>query len=109
MKIRRILKPGAPGTKALLTKFGDRLVCVRYRYDEKQKRRYKTVEIILDEDDWNPPKKKSEIIGLKIDIDETDLQKQVKNVGGKWNRKQKVWEISIQKARALNLLDRRTS
>jgi hypothetical protein len=34
---------------------GDRLVCVRYRYDEQQKKRCKTVELIVEEDGWEPP------------------------------------------------------
>jgi hypothetical protein len=27
------LKPGQKGTKRLLAQYGDRLICVRYRYD----------------------------------------------------------------------------
>ncbi len=30
-----------------------KLVCVRYRYDAERKKRYKTVEIIVDEAPWN--------------------------------------------------------
>ena len=41
------LKPGQRGTKKLAAQYGDRLVCVRYRYDEKLKKRFKTVELIL--------------------------------------------------------------
>jgi len=32
--VRLILRPGQNGTKKLLEKYGDRLVSVRYRYDE---------------------------------------------------------------------------
>jgi hypothetical protein len=39
------LKPGKKGTKQLLTQYGDRLVCVRYRYDAQRKKRFKTVEL----------------------------------------------------------------
>jgi len=35
--------------------YGDQLVCVRYRYDAERKRRYKTVELIIDEVNWQPP------------------------------------------------------
>jgi hypothetical protein len=47
--------PGQPGTKALLKTYGDRLVCVRYRYDRAQRKRYKTVELIVEEAAWDPP------------------------------------------------------
>jgi hypothetical protein len=33
MRTRLHLKPGQKGTKQLLAQYGDRLVCVRYRYD----------------------------------------------------------------------------
>jgi hypothetical protein len=46
MKTRRKLLPGQPGTKQLVKLYGDRLVCVRYRYDCEQQRRIKTVELI---------------------------------------------------------------
>ena len=34
MEARLKLKPGQNGTKKLLARFGERLVCVRYRYDD---------------------------------------------------------------------------
>jgi hypothetical protein len=43
------LKPGQKGTKALLEQYGDKLLCVRYRYDEKRQVRIKTVELIVSE------------------------------------------------------------
>jgi hypothetical protein len=49
------LKPGQKGTKQLLTQYGDRLVCVRYRYDAQRKKRFKTVELIVAERAWEPP------------------------------------------------------
>ena len=36
MRTRLTLKPGQRGTKQLVAEYGDRLVCVRYRYDDKQ-------------------------------------------------------------------------
>jgi len=40
------LRPGQRGTKKLLAQCGDRLVCIRYRYDEEKKKRFKTIELI---------------------------------------------------------------
>jgi hypothetical protein len=41
------LKPGKKGMKQLLAQYGDRLVCVRYRYDTQRKKWCKTVELII--------------------------------------------------------------
>jgi hypothetical protein len=34
--------------------YGDKLVCVRYRYDTESGRRFKTIEIIVEEKEWAP-------------------------------------------------------
>ena len=49
MQTRVTLRPGEKGTKALVEEHGDRLVCVRYRYDATARVRYKTVELIVDQ------------------------------------------------------------
>lgn len=54
MRTRLKLKPGQRGTKKLLNQYGEQLVCVRYRYDAERKKRFKTVELIVDEIDWEP-------------------------------------------------------
>ena len=46
MKVVKTLVPGEKGTKGLTGKYGERLVCVRYRYDASRKMRFKTVELI---------------------------------------------------------------
>lgn len=56
MRTRLHLKPGQKGTKRLSEKYGEQLICVRYRYDEDTKKRYKTVELIVDIADWEPKK-----------------------------------------------------
>lgn len=71
MKTRVNLKPGQKGTKRLVEQYGDALVCVRYRYDEKTQKQYKTVEIIVSESDWTPPPAKypdGAIVPLKVGI-----------------------------------------
>lgn len=54
MRTRLKLKPGQRGTKKLQALYGDRLVCVRYRYDAEQGRRLKTIELIVEEKEWSP-------------------------------------------------------
>lgn len=96
MQTRVKLKPGQKGTKRLFGQYGDALVCVRYRYDAKRCKRYKTVEIIVSESDWYPPPAKfsdSDLVALRIGYEEKSLQERVKTLGGKWDRQRKVWLI----------------
>jgi hypothetical protein len=60
MKTKLNIKRGERGTKKPSDKYGDRLVCVRYRYDPVGMKRYKTVELIEEETEWRPPEKKRE-------------------------------------------------
>ena len=110
MNIRKNLKSGQKGTKKLVDIYGDSLVCVRYRYDEKRKKRLKTVELIIDESDWEPQEKKSVtegwIVGIRIGIGETDLRNKVRNAGGKWDRSRKLWAVSYRKVEEPGLEDR---
>ncbi|GBD97048.1 hypothetical protein BMS3Abin06_01944 [bacterium BMS3Abin06] len=49
MQTKLTLLPGQSGTKKLLRQYGDQLICVRYCYDDYHKKRYKTVELIIEE------------------------------------------------------------
>jgi hypothetical protein len=58
MKAYAHLKPGQKGTVRLQEKYGDKLLCVRYRYDEVREVKLKTVEIIVDEKPVRTPRYK---------------------------------------------------
>lgn len=105
MQARRTLMPGQKGTKKFLDRFGKELFCVRYRYDEKQGKRFTTVELIVEQSAWTPPTKPT-VVGLRVELKETDLQRRIKQAGGKWNRDKGVWEISYDQALALDLKNR---
>ena len=51
-RVRGSLLPGQKGTLKPYEEYGDRLVCVRYRYNAERNRRIKTVEIVIDEAPW---------------------------------------------------------
>ena len=83
MEIRTTLLPGQNGTKSLLRQYGEQLVCVRYRYDKEWRKRFKTVELIVDEQDWMPgviiPVDKR--VFVRIGYGETELREKVKAAG----------------------------
>lgn len=69
MRIRLHLKPGQKGTKQLLAQYGDRLICVRHRYDAQRRKRFKTVELVVTERDWDPPRPQranDQIVALRV-------------------------------------------
>jgi hypothetical protein len=104
MRTRLTLWPGQKGTKKLLAEYGEQLVCVRYRYDLARRRRYKTVELIVEESVWLP--EPEAIVGLRIAWEEQGLRSQVKAVGGVWNAERKVWELAVGQVIALGLEER---
>ncbi|MBI3654574.1 MAG: hypothetical protein HY231_26385 [Acidobacteria bacterium] len=106
MRTGSTVNPGQRGSKKLLLQYGKKLVCVRYRYDEKQGKRYKTVELIVEESDWQPkPRalKDSDIVNVKVSLTESALQNKVKSAGGRWNRKQQAWELRYDQAKRLRI------
>jgi len=106
---RRTIYPGAPGSKKWLKLYGDKLLCVRYKYDEQNKKRITTIELVADEQEWRPNKTfipQNKIVHLQINYGEIDLARKVKSMGGKWNKGKKVWEIAYRYVQALGLVKR---
>lgn len=111
METRLSLTPGQNGTKNLVRQYGDRLVCVRYRYDAQRGKRYKTVELIVEETDWQPRNRPSvrhadDMVGIRIGYGEAELREKVKQAGGIWRPKQRLWELRYDQVRALGLTAR---
>jgi hypothetical protein len=108
-RIRLHLKPGQKGTRQLLSQYGDRLICVRYRYDAQQKKRFKTVELLVAERDWEPPRPRfaaDQIVGLRVAFAEVAIRERVKQVGGTWNPGRRVWQLRYDRVVALGLNSR---
>jgi hypothetical protein len=103
------LQPGQKVTKKLRDRYGDRLVCVRYRYDAVGQRRLKTVELIVEEVPWRPERaarRGAEMVGVRVGVQEVSLQRQLKLAGGRWNPLRRVWELRRDQALKLGLKDR---
>jgi len=96
MRTRLTLKPGQDGTKQLVDKYGDDLICIRFRYDENTGKRFKTVELIVETTDWIPPLQQyasDDIVTLRISAADMRLRTLVKSVGGKWRPEMKLWLV----------------
>src|SRR5258706_15786640 len=84
MEIRLTLRPGMSGTKKLLARYGERLVCVRYRYDRATGRRVKTAELIVGDVAWagrarKPRRNDRDFVAVRIAWKESGLPAGGKN------------------------------
>ena len=111
METRATPRSGQEGTRKLVERFGERLVCVRYLYDAGAGRRYKSVELIVSSAPWrprqrNPSRRDDEIVAVRIAYHETDLRERAKRLGALWRPAQKLWEITWRDAKHLDITDR---
>jgi len=113
MQTRLTLKPGQNGTRKWVEKYGDKLVSVRYRYDEKSNKRFKTVELIVEEIHWTPTGvtgkrvvNMTDRLGIQVAGYETSVREQVKRAGGIWRPRQQLWELSYSQILMLGLESR---
>ncbi len=109
LRTRSTVRPEQRGAKRLRAQYGDRLVCVCYRYDTQGKRRYKTVELIVEEGDWEPsvPKRaRDRLVKIRLAVPEIALRTQVKQAGGSWHPQERVWELAYNRVVHLGLTSR---
>lgn len=105
MEITKTIQPGDMGSKDLLDKYGERLVCVRYRIDRERRQRYKTIELIVDEKPLLSSRVET-MAWIKVDFGEIELRQKIKSAGAKWLVDKKVWEMSYDKAKQFKLSKR---
>ena len=115
MDVIKKMRPGEPGTKRLHARFGDQLVCVRYRNDSANQRRLTTVELIVDEGFHLTDKRSASRarqsnnnrnVLVRIDYHETELRQQARQVGGRWQPEHKRWILRYRDAKKMGLDDR---
>jgi hypothetical protein len=114
MEARASLKPGKPGTKRWVARFGVQLLRVRYRYGPERRKRFTTVELIVDEANWEPPEGErappaptsDPPVAIQIQLKETALRRSVKDAGGRWEPTQGLWMLRREAVRALGLESR---
>jgi hypothetical protein len=96
--------PDQKGTGRLAERFGDRLVCARYRTDPESGCRFTTVEIVVEE---RPPVARAPSQQLiRVGWKETELRDAIKeDCGGTWVPDRKLWRaptVAIKRLRIQN-------
>lgn len=102
MRVEQTLRPGQRGTRRFVDRFGERLVCVRYRAEGD--RRVTTVEVVVDDRAWRP--RPDTVVGVRVVWGEADVARRVKRAGGTWDGQRKLWRLRAGAVRRLGLLGR---
>lgn len=101
MRVVKKLDPSNRGAIKLAEQFGQTLLCVRYRMNERGTVRFTTVELLVGQ---APVKAKtSEYVAVQIDWSEQNLRQIVKDAGARWDGKAKVWRMPRRLAGILRL------
>ena len=106
MITRLKLKPGQKGTKSLVEKYGEALVCVRHRYDEASRTRIKTVELIEEKKELPSQQKRIDddaLVPVQIAYAESALKNMAKTLGGRWDPEGRLWYIPFGKIKGMEL------
>jgi hypothetical protein len=99
----------AAGSVSTPEKYGNALVCVRYRYDEASRIRIKTVELIVDKKELTPSRKKQQkiedetVVPVRIEYGEKQLGKIARSASGRWDSDDKLWFIPYGKIKGTEL------
>jgi hypothetical protein len=111
METRLTLRPGQPGTRKLVEKYGERLLRVRYVYDAEGQRRLKTVELVIEVVPWEPRARRprrhdDDVVYVRIAYDETDLRDRAKRLGAIWRKEHRLSEITFRDSKRLGIVGR---
>ena len=102
--VSKTMQIHARGAIKLARKFGDALVCVRYRLSPDGAERMTTVELVVDRDTVqskaNPP------VAVKIYPSESKLRAQAQAKGAWFNPQTRLWQMRQNDAHALGLAKR---
>ena len=114
----RSLKPGHPRHGRLLAQYGNARVCVHYGIGPLARKRYKTVELIVDEHSLPPAPRMNNgdehtsrntvarQVLVRISYAEDDLRAPSKQPAGRWLPDLKLWRMPRRNALAMGLRDR---
>lgn len=113
LRVAKTFAPGHDGTRRLAREFGERLVCVRHRYDDANGLRITTVELVAQVDSLRgrapPPRNVApawEPTWIRLAPDERALHRQALDAGGRWHPELKLWEVPRWLVARLGLRDR---
>ncbi|MBN2361974.1 MAG: hypothetical protein JXR83_21160 [Deltaproteobacteria bacterium] len=106
LRAKKKIYPYQPGAKKLREKYGDRLYCVRYRYDKKRRLRYTTVELIIDKAPRNQIDNLNAPFPVRIMRTEKELRCKLLQGGAYWDAENKCYFATLWLLDSLGIADR---
>lgn len=117
LPVAKTLSPTQPGAIKLARRYGDALICVRYRRDTEGRQRITTVELVVERvdivDDDRAARRPDgrrkhgdDIVGVRIRIDELELRSAARRCGATWDRNAHLWRMTRRNAKQLGLNSR---
>jgi len=95
-----------PGALKLARRFGDALVCVRYRHDPQGRYRYTTVELVVDEAPVAQREDPDAMVLVHLAFDDTKRRQLVLAHGARWDTRHRLWSMPRKTAKKLRLVAR---
>jgi len=83
---------------------------LHYRYDEQRQKRFETVELLGEENEWKPSEEQGaadHVVQLRAPWSEVEVRQQVKEAGGWWAPASRLWVVRYDRAVAWGLKERR--
>lgn len=113
-RVIKKLGPQQAGARRWSLRYGDDLLCVRYRVDASGAHRYTTVELVVDAaplgllsgSRQRMSREAAQMVAVRIRYGETQLRALARDAGARWDPDAKVWRMSKAQARELGLLER---
>ena len=105
-RVVKRLAPAQSGALKLTQRYGEALVCVRYRHDERRELRYTTVELVVDAAPIARRASPDEVVLVHIDFANPALQQLARAHGARWDDRRGVWCMTRRIARTLRLVGR---
>jgi hypothetical protein len=115
MKVLKTFRPNDAGAKRLRNRFGESLVCVRYRLDELNdtlSSRWSSSSTPRGSDDASPappripPAREDTLVAVTVHYRETAARELVKQAGGRWRPELRAWELPLSVAERVGLANR---
>jgi hypothetical protein len=104
-RVSKKLAPTQPGAIKLARRYGDALLCVRYRRSANGSHRCTTVELIVECVPLAQPRG-DRIVGVRIGCDETQLPAIARESGATWDRAARLWRMPLRTAKRLRVAER---
>lgn len=105
-RVSKKFLPAQPGARKLARRYGDALVCVRYRHDPQGTMRYTTVELVVEQTPVVRRKRRDELLAIRLTRDDAELRRQLMAQGAKWDMTRRVWWTTRGVVMQLRLLER---